>query len=117
MSQRFSFGAGRATRDEVALGGRPFYLILYLVMIAGYVTALVSVEPLREPVRLVPFTAMLLVHGGLYWLSERQAAFRQGQPLLEILGGRVAIGVPQRSISPWQVRWRARCGPGCVQLP
>ncbi len=75
MSQRFSLGAGRATRDEGALAGRPFYLILYLVMTAGYVTALISVESLREPVRLVSFTAMLLLHGGLYWLSQGWAAF------------------------------------------
>jgi NarL family two-component system sensor histidine kinase YdfH len=101
MSQRFSLGAGRATRDEGALAGRPFYLILYLVMIAGYVTALVSDGSLRDPVRLVPFTAMLLVHGGLYWLSQRWTAFENWWWAYFVVQAALAFGIGLLARGHW----------------
>jgi NarL family two-component system sensor histidine kinase YdfH len=55
---------------------RPFFLILYLVMGGGYVAALVADPSLREPGRLVLLTALLLIHAGLYWISERDAGVR-----------------------------------------
>jgi NarL family two-component system sensor histidine kinase YdfH len=68
---------GARPRDEDAAMARPFYLILYLVMVAGYATLLVSDPSTREPARLALFTALVLVHGGLYRVSERLAAFRR----------------------------------------
>jgi NarL family two-component system sensor histidine kinase YdfH len=101
MSQRFSLGAGRAARDDDALSARPFYLVLYLVMIAGYVTALLSVESLREPMRLVPFTAMLLLHGGLYWLSQRWTAFGQWWWAYFVVQAALAFGIGLLARGHW----------------
>jgi len=72
MSQRSPSHAERSAPDEMALA-RPFYVILYLVMAGGYVATLVSDPPFREPTRLALFTALLLAHGGLHWLSPRLA--------------------------------------------
>ena len=44
----------------------PFYAMVFLVLTGGYVTALISYPSLREPGRLVLFTTLILLHGGLY---------------------------------------------------
>jgi NarL family two-component system sensor histidine kinase YdfH len=56
---------------------RPFFLVLYLVLGGGYVAALAADPSLREPGRLALLTALVLTHGGLYWISERYAGLRR----------------------------------------
>jgi NarL family two-component system sensor histidine kinase YdfH len=46
----------------------PFFVVVSLVIGAGYVTALRSVESLREPTRIAVFTVLVLLTGSLYWL-------------------------------------------------
>jgi NarL family two-component system sensor histidine kinase YdfH len=47
----------------------PFFVVVSLVIGAGYVTAMRSVESLREPTRIAVFTALVLLTGSLYWLT------------------------------------------------
>ncbi len=70
MSQRSSSDVERSAGDEMAQAW-PFFVIVSLVMVGGYVTALISNQSLREPVHLALFTTLILMHGSLYWLSPR----------------------------------------------
>jgi hypothetical protein len=56
----------------------PFFVVVSLVIGAGYVTALRSVESLREPARIAVFTALVLLAGGLYWLSPYLITTKRG---------------------------------------
>jgi NarL family two-component system sensor histidine kinase YdfH len=49
----------------------PFFFVVSLVIGIGYVSALQSVESLRDPARIAVLTALVLLTGSLYWLSPR----------------------------------------------
>ena len=49
----------------------PFFVILYLTMAGGYVSALVADRSLREPDRWLLFTVLLVAQGSLYWFGAR----------------------------------------------
>ncbi len=55
----------------------PFFIFVSLVIGVGYVSALRSVESLREPTRVAVFTALILLTGGLYWLSPYLGASKR----------------------------------------
>lgn len=57
-------------KDEIRQA-RPFYIVLLLVLATVYVVTLQATPQVREPQRLVPFTALLLLHGALHWWSLR----------------------------------------------
>jgi NarL family two-component system sensor histidine kinase YdfH len=46
---------------------RPFYVVLMLVIVLVYGLALQSTAGLRQPERLIPFTALMVVHAALHW--------------------------------------------------
>ncbi len=50
---------------------RPFYVIVMLVLAVLYVLALYGAPDLHNPVRLVAFTALMLLHAVLHWQSPR----------------------------------------------
>jgi NarL family two-component system sensor histidine kinase YdfH len=49
----------------------PFFLILTLVLSFMLVQSFISIPALREPLRLIPFTILMIVHIVLHWLSVR----------------------------------------------
>ena len=49
----------------------PFFVILTLVLGAGYVQSIFSNAVLREPLRFVLFTVLMVLHIVLHWLSVR----------------------------------------------
>ena len=55
--------------EEELRGTRPFFLILGFVMAAMYAWALYSQPALRIPLKLIPFTLLLILHGVLHWFS------------------------------------------------
>jgi len=63
--------AGRVAGDGMGMEW-PFLVVLYVMMVGGSVSVLYSDRSLRAPGRLALFTALVLVHGGLYWLSTRR---------------------------------------------
>jgi len=67
MTQQSPSDARSSAREDMAQW--PFFLIVTLVLIGGYISALSSLESLRSPLRLVVFTTLILVHGALYWLG------------------------------------------------
>lgn len=75
MRWRSLFKMDSSARNESDMA-RPFFLVLYLVMGAGYVAALVADPSLREPGTLVLLTVLVLTHAALYWISERFAGVR-----------------------------------------
>jgi len=97
MTQQSSSGVKLSNGGEAAMM-RPFFVILYLVMAAGYVTALVAQPALREPARLIPFTVLVVVHGGLHWLAERQPGLQSWLAVYFVVQGRLifAIGLLTR---------------------
>ncbi|UCC61816.1 MAG: sensor histidine kinase [Anaerolineae bacterium] len=72
MARRLSSNTDRSNHIDLE-AGLPFYLILYLVMVGAYVAALVYEPSLREPARLVLFTALMLAHAGLHWFGPHLA--------------------------------------------
>jgi len=72
-----SFPETDSGANESAHLARPFFLILYLVLVGGYVAALVADPSLRQAARLSLFTALVVGHGTLYWISERHAGKRR----------------------------------------
>jgi len=75
MFQRFP-ERQEPSSEDIRLS-RPFFIILYMVMIVAYVGILVSDASLREPARLALFTALMLVHGVLHWFSFLAAQRRR----------------------------------------
>ena len=59
-----------SVEDEIH-EARPFYVILLLVLAVVYWMGLQNTPALRQPERLIPFTALLVVHSGLHWWSLR----------------------------------------------
>jgi NarL family two-component system sensor histidine kinase YdfH len=49
----------------------PFFVVVSLMIGAGYVSALRWVESLRDPTRIAVFTALVVLTTCLYWLSPR----------------------------------------------
>jgi len=74
MAQKSSSDVSWARED---MAQWPFFLIVTLVLIGGYVSALSSLESLRSPLRLVVFTALIMAHGILYWLGPWLAKTRR----------------------------------------
>ena len=48
---------------------RAFYYLLLLVILFIYGITLYQSPTLRQPARLIPFTLLMLLHGGLHWFS------------------------------------------------
>jgi len=78
---------------------RPFYAVLMLVLALVYGMALQLTPSLRQPARLIPFTALLVVHAALHWLSLRLPAHLRWtypyfgvQTLLVFIIGVVTVG-------------------------
>lgn len=59
-----------ATRQE-SWDTWPFFIVVSLMIGAGYVSALRWVESLRDPSRIAIFTTLVVLTTGLYWLSPR----------------------------------------------
>ncbi|HLB50215.1 MAG TPA: sensor histidine kinase [Anaerolineales bacterium] len=55
---------------------RPFFILVMLVLAGIYAFAVYSTPDLRAPIRLIPFTAIMLIHAALHWISPR---FTTGQ--------------------------------------
>jgi NarL family two-component system sensor histidine kinase YdfH len=92
--------AGHSSDEDVTLT-RPFFLVLYLVMVGGYVAALASDPSLREPARLASFTVLVVVHGGLHWFSERWAAFRRWLVVYFVVQGALVFAIGLLTRSHW----------------
>jgi NarL family two-component system sensor histidine kinase YdfH len=80
MSQRSSSDAKHVADDGMGMEW-PFLVVLYVMMAGGYVSALFSDRSLCAPGRLALFTALVLVHGGLYWISTRRETPRRWWPV------------------------------------
>jgi len=77
-----SFSAPGDEEREV----RPFFLIVMAVLAFLYGQALYASPELRQPARLIPFTALMLIHAALHWLSPRLALGRWGILYLAVQG-------------------------------
>jgi NarL family two-component system sensor histidine kinase YdfH len=73
----------------------PFFLILTLVIIAVYVGSIATVPGLMVPGKLILFTFLCVLHGGLHWLTPRLIQRPQTHtPILILQGGIVfTLGV------------------------
>ena len=60
-------GGGQAPTEEEIREARPFFAVLFIVLIAIYILALSSDPGLRVPSRLIPFTILLAIHAALHW--------------------------------------------------
>ena len=50
---------------------KPFFVLLTLIFIFIYVWSIIATPTLREPVRLILFTVLMILHTVLYWLVPR----------------------------------------------
>jgi NarL family two-component system sensor histidine kinase YdfH len=69
-----SLPSTRAEPDE-----RPFFFFLTFVLVGLYVWSIINVETLHQPLTLILFTALMLIHLGLHWslvwISSRRAGW------------------------------------------
>jgi len=100
MSRRSSSDAKRSNHDEKTLT-QPFFLILYLVMTGGYLAAVLSDPSLRELARLALFTALMLMHGVLYRLSEHHIVFRRRLPAYFAVQAALAFSIGLLTRGHW----------------
>lgn len=100
MTRKTSSGPGSSARDEMAQSW-PFFIIVSLVMIAGYVSALNSLPSLRTPARWALFTALMLVHCGLYWLGPYLAKTKRRLVIYCLVQGVLAFSVGLLTIGHW----------------
>lgn len=56
----------------------PFFVLVSLMIGIGYLTALRSVESLRQPTGMAAFTVLVLLIGSLYWLSPFLITSKRG---------------------------------------
>ena len=76
MPQRDPANEKRAAQEDRATAG-PFLVFLYLVLIVAYGGVLFNNPSLRQPGRLIPLTAVVVVHGVLHWFSQRLVRHRR----------------------------------------
>ena len=57
--------------EEEIRQARPFYVLVLLVLAGVFAVTLQNTPELRQPQRLIPFTALMLLHGALHWWSLR----------------------------------------------
>ena len=88
--------------EEIA-GSWPFFALLTLVLAAGYITALSSNPPLREPARLVLFTTLMLLHGSLYWLIMHLIRSRRWLPAYFVVQGALVFVLGVLTPGHWLV--------------
>jgi NarL family two-component system sensor histidine kinase YdfH len=92
MGQRFSSFFKRTVDDDMA-AGRPFYLLLFLVMAGVYVYILISDASLRQPGRLALFTGLMLVHAVLHFYSFRVAEQRRWLLAYFLIQGALVLAI------------------------
>ena len=69
-----------------------FFLVLNLVIVGLYVWSIVNVESLSDPGRLIPFTLLCILHGGLHWLTPYFTRRMRWQfPYLILQGGIIFV--------------------------
>ncbi len=57
----------KASSDDEVKEVRPFFIIVFIVLMFLYISAVYAVPNLQQPVRLTLFTALMILHGALYW--------------------------------------------------
>lgn len=72
---------------------RPFFIILTLILAGMFTFSVGSSPELRLPQRLIPFTLLMNVHIGLYWLSFWVDKNRKWLPAYLILQGGLAFAI------------------------
>jgi len=102
MAQQSSSTTERSTREEMAQAW-PFYIIVSLVMIGGYVNAITSDPSLRQPARLALLTVLLLAHGGLYWTSPYLLLNRRRLVVFCVVQGTLAFAIGMIAQGHWLV--------------
>lgn len=102
MAQQSSSTTERSTREEMAQAW-PFYIIVSLVMIGGYASAITSDPSLRQPARLALLTALVLAHGGLYWTSPYLLPNRRRLVVFCVVQGTLAFAIGMLSQGHWFV--------------
>ena len=100
MTQQLSSGARRSGGGEAAMT-RPFFVILYLVVAGGYVSALIADPALRDPARLIPFTVLVVVHSGLHWLAEHRSGFQRWSAAYFVVQGGVIFVIGLLTHGHW----------------
>ena len=98
---------GRNKQIEHPNAGLPegwlFFVIVSLVVIAGYVTVIQDDPRMRAPVRLVPLTLLVITHIVLHWLSPGLVLKRRGIPIYLAVQGTVAFVVGLLTPGYWLV--------------
>jgi two-component system, NarL family, sensor histidine kinase YdfH len=107
MQKRFAFGPAGFFKDNPWGAERPFFWMLTMAMIVITASVLLGTPSVREPARLIPFVALMVIHTALHWLSPRLTktqprwvvAYLIGQGLLAFLlclmvqGGGLLLGL------------------------
>ncbi|MCP4544283.1 MAG: sensor histidine kinase [Chloroflexi bacterium] len=100
MTRKSVFNAEHSHNDDLT-ARLPFFMILYLVIIAAYAFILVNNESLREPARLIPFTVLLLMHSGLHLLCLRLPAGKRWVPFYIVVQGALVFAISWLTSSQW----------------
>ena len=75
-----------AAQREEERETRPFFIVVTVVLAFLYGRAVYVWPELRQPAHLIPFTALMLIHAALHWLSPRLASGRAGMLYLAVQG-------------------------------
>ncbi len=70
---------------------RPFYWIMILALVIIYVASIKSTPALLQPAKFILFTALMLLHGVLHWLSPALTVHRRWQHPYFFLQGLLAL--------------------------
>jgi NarL family two-component system sensor histidine kinase YdfH len=57
--------------------GLPFYILVQATLAVIYISSVYTSPVVRQPIRLLPFTVLMLLHGWLHWNSMRLAFDRR----------------------------------------
>lgn len=101
MDKPISPSSTRSLKTSLWGDERPFFWLLTFAMIIIYIASVASSAPLRAPLRLTVFTALLIFHTALHWFSPQLARRKSrgtvwylvGQGVLAFIIGSLAPGV------------------------
>ena len=101
MDKPISLSSTSSLRNSLWGDERPFFWLLTFVMIIIYIASVAGSAPLRAPLRLTVFTALLIFHTALHWFSPQLARqksrwtvwYLAGQGALAFIVGSLAPGV------------------------
>ncbi|MCJ7551440.1 MAG: histidine kinase dimerization/phosphoacceptor domain-containing protein, partial [Anaerolineae bacterium] len=80
-------------QEETIAGGWPFFAIISLIIVAGYVTVIKDAPPQQTPLHLMLLTGLVIAYIVLLWVSPRFIFKQRGRPIFFAFQGLLAFAL------------------------